>query len=210
MADAAEPEAWWPLFDDFPEFRPIQRRVEFVRLLELVQSVEPIRVCEIGSASGGSLCALARAAQADATLVTIDLHLSPERAAAFPRFRRGRQRITCVRGDSHDLATRDRVRAALREAPLDVLLIDGDHSYAGVRRDFELYSPLVRDDGLIVLHDIVRDFGQRYGTPTRASTGGVPLFWAEMKTRRSDALEIVEDPNQDGYGLGLLRGTPCD
>ena len=33
------------------------------------------------------------------------------------------------------------------------LLIDADHSYEGVRRDFEAWSPLVAPGGLIVFHD---------------------------------------------------------
>ncbi|RPH56645.1 MAG: class I SAM-dependent methyltransferase, partial [Acidobacteria bacterium] len=90
---------------------------------------------------------------------------------------------------------------------LDVLFIDGDHSYEGVRRDFEMYRPLVREGGLIVFHDIVPDFGQRYGASTRASTGGVPQFWAELKSRYPDVQEIIEDPRQDGYGLGVLRAS---
>lgn len=36
-----------------------------------------------------------------------------------------------------------------------VLFIDADHSYEGVRRDFELWSPLVAPGGLIIFHDYV-------------------------------------------------------
>jgi predicted O-methyltransferase YrrM len=101
------------------------------------------------------------------------------------------------------------VRGVLGGA-LDVLLIDGDHSYDGVRRDFELYTPLVRPGGLIILHDIVQDHGQRYGEPTTASTGGVPQFWREVKSQFSGTEEIVDDFDQDGYGVGLLRKAPCN
>ena len=37
--------------------------------------------------------------------------------------------------------------------PIRFLLIDADHSYESVRRDFELWSPLVAPGGLIVFHD---------------------------------------------------------
>jgi hypothetical protein len=36
----------------------------------------------------------------------------------------------------------------------DCLFIDGDHKYAGVKADFENYSPFVRDGGVIIFHDI--------------------------------------------------------
>jgi hypothetical protein len=48
------------------------------------------------------------------------------------------------------------------------LFIDGDHTYEGVRRDFEMYSPLVRKGGIIAFHDI-------YPGPEE-SVGGVPKF----------------------------------
>lgn len=38
---------------------------------------------------------------------------------------------------------------------IDILHIDADHSYEGVKRDFELWSPCVRPGGLILFHDII-------------------------------------------------------
>jgi predicted O-methyltransferase YrrM len=40
--------------------------------------------------------------------------------------------------------------------PVDILLIDGDHSYKGVKYDFEHWGSLVRAGGLILLHDSAR------------------------------------------------------
>lgn len=37
--------------------------------------------------------------------------------------------------------------------PIRLLLIDADHSYEGVRRDFEVWSPHVRPGGIVVFHD---------------------------------------------------------
>ena len=36
---------------------------------------------------------------------------------------------------------------------IDLLFIDGDHSYEGVKLDFELYSKLVSPKGVIIIHD---------------------------------------------------------
>lgn len=38
---------------------------------------------------------------------------------------------------------------------VDFLFIDGDHSYEGVKQDFEMYSPFVKKGGIIAFHDIV-------------------------------------------------------
>jgi predicted O-methyltransferase YrrM len=43
--------------------------------------------------------------------------------------------------------------AAARETPVDFLFIDGDHTYEGLRDDWESWSGLVAPDGLVALHD---------------------------------------------------------
>jgi len=41
----------------------------------------------------------------------------------------------------------------LHDIKIDVLFIDGDHSYEGVKKDFELYSTILSENGVIFLHD---------------------------------------------------------
>jgi hypothetical protein len=36
---------------------------------------------------------------------------------------------------------------------IDFLFIDGDHSYEGVKKDFDLYSKIISKNGMIVIHD---------------------------------------------------------
>ena len=36
---------------------------------------------------------------------------------------------------------------------IDFLFIDGDHSYEGVKLDFDLYSTILSDNGVIIIHD---------------------------------------------------------
>jgi hypothetical protein len=40
-----------------------------------------------------------------------------------------------------------------QDIKIDVLWIDGDHSYEGVKTDFELYSNIMNDKGIIIIHD---------------------------------------------------------
>lgn len=40
-----------------------------------------------------------------------------------------------------------------QDIKIDVLFIDGDHSYEGVKSDFELYSTILSENGIIMLHD---------------------------------------------------------
>ena len=40
-----------------------------------------------------------------------------------------------------------------QDIKIDVLFIDGDHSYEGVKLDFDLYSTILSDKGIIIIHD---------------------------------------------------------
>jgi len=46
-----------------------------------------------------------------------------------------------------------RLYAASERPPVDFIFIDGDHSYNGLRGDWEAWSPLVAPGGVIALHD---------------------------------------------------------
>jgi len=34
--------------------------------------------------------------------------------------------------------------------------------------------------------------------------GGVPLFWNELKKSGARTEEIIDSPDQDGYGIGIV------
>ena len=57
----------------------------------------------------------------------------------------------------------------------DFILIDGDHSYEGVKKDFNLYKNLLSPRGVIAFHDIDPDhiFKDSHG-------GQVYKFWQEL------------------------------
>lgn len=59
------------------------------------------------------------------------------------------ENVTIIKRLSTDA---DAMKAAAERA-YDVLVIDGDHSYDGVKFDFDHYAPLVRPGGLIVIDD---------------------------------------------------------
>jgi predicted O-methyltransferase YrrM len=180
---------------------PVQVRSEIVGFLRQVRVAEPRRVLEIGIGNGGTLYLLARAAPPGALLLSLDNRpYERARVRLFESFAREGQRVVIRHGDSHSEETRDSVAMLFGGEPLDLLFIDGDHSYEGVRRDWELYEPLVRPGGLIAFHDIVAG-------PEHA-VGGVPRFWREAKASLVEPVELVESWDQGGYGIGFgCRGA---
>ena len=45
-----------------------------------------------------------------------------------------------------------------QDIKIDYLHIDGDHSYEGVKKDFELYSTIMSENGLITIHDTDKSY----------------------------------------------------
>ena len=200
-------------FDDFGiTIEPGQMRWEIRGLLEVLRQRPRRRILEIGTANGGSLFLIAQSVAADARLISVDLHKG-EFGGGYPAWKiplykaftqRG-QHLELIRGDSHAPATVERVSRLLAGEKLDFLFIDGDHTYDGVRQDFESYSPLVRSGGLIGFHDIAPPApgGTQEGGPTLL-VGEVPQFWSEIRARYPST-ELI-DPAGNGYfGIGLIR-----
>jgi predicted O-methyltransferase YrrM len=177
-----------------------QNRVELHAFLARVIAARPTVVVEIGTARGGLLFGLAHVADPAATLISIDLPGgSASRAfrtaerAVFSSFARPQQTIDFIVGDSHAAPTRAQLCERLGTRAIDLLFIDGDHSYEGVRRDYELYAPLVSAGGLIALHDICVRADQWPQTRTLAAEPpDVGRFWAELSTGSGSS--VIVDP----------------
>jgi predicted O-methyltransferase YrrM len=187
----------------FSLIRALQVREEMVQFLRLVENARPRRVLEIGTCRGGTLFSLCFVCQPDAKIVSIDLPNGPFgggygwlRVPIFHMFATGAQRLHLIRDDSHSQGTMDRVNAILCTEQLDLLFIDGDHTYAGVKRDFEMYSPLVAKGGVVAFHDIVEH--------PPGSGCEVSRFWNEVRKQRK-SLEIVKDWHQRWGGIGVLQ-----
>jgi cephalosporin hydroxylase len=62
--------------------------------------------------------------------------------------------IHFINADSHKHETVQDVESILNSEKLDLLFIDGDHSFSGVAQDYEMYKHLVSKGGIIAFHDI--------------------------------------------------------
>jgi predicted O-methyltransferase YrrM len=184
---------------------PNQHPGEIVELLARVRELRPRRLCEIGSAGGGTLFLFSSVAHPQARILSIDLNNDSARAERFQLLVEPGQRLTCVQGDSRSAQTRERFRSWIGETGLDFLFIDGDHSYEGVKHDYRTYGAHVRPGGIVAFHDIVPDFKSRYGVDTGTHAGGVPEFWAQLKRERLRLDEFVDHRLQDGLGIGVLE-----
>jgi len=83
--------------------------------------------------------------------------------------------------------------------PDSFLFIDGDHTEQGVTQDYLDYKEFVRPGGLIGFHDILEN--------QPLETNQVFHLWKRL-TPLAETEEFVNDPNQCGFGIGVLHVGP--
>ena len=114
-------------------------------------------VVEIGVWHGVTAAVLRRAMAHDGLLWAVDpfppgrLGFSLQAPIAHAEVRRIRNgRVRWIRMTGEDAANVYRQDAG---PPVDLIFIDGDHSYEGLLRDWRAWSPLVARGGVVCLHD---------------------------------------------------------
>lgn len=182
--------------------KPWQVREEILGLLRVLEERRPKTIIEIGTAWGGTLFLFTRVVDAHASIISVDLPsglfhggYANYRMVLYKSFAREAQVVHLVRADSHSPETLEQVKKLLEGRAVDFLMIDGDHSYEGVKKDFETYSPLVKPGGLVAFHDICKG-------PVE-SVGGVPRFWSEISGNHKSGT-FLKGANQGGGGIGVI------
>ena len=186
----------------YARIHAVQVRSEIMPLAELLQTLSPKNIVEIGTFKGGTLFVWCRSNPQAELFVSIDLPggeygggYDPRRQRLYKEFiaDRAHTKMVLVQADSHLAGTLETLKTALQGRPIDFLYIDGDHTYNGVKKDYDMYSPLVRKGGVVAFHDIV----------TRSRNCGVHQLWDELKqTRRTR--EFVGDGSNKGIGMAFI------
>ncbi|MCP9828422.1 class I SAM-dependent methyltransferase [Synechococcus sp. L2F] len=170
------PSAWW-------EHVPIAHW--------LVEHLQPQTVVELGTHFGVSFFAFCEAAQAfspQTFVYAVDTWQGDEHAGGYGE--EVYQRVQSEQDRNHRCRSR-LVRSSFDEAAthfpsgaIDLLHVDGLHTYDAVQHDLETWRPLLKPEAVVLFHDInVRERGF-----------GVWRLWNELLER------------SDTHGLGLLHG----
>jgi len=170
--------------------QPEQQRWEFQQLLKIYERLRPRGVLEIGAMHGGSLYQFMKRTEPGGLFVSVD---TVWRADDWQEWAtRFGHTLHIVVGDSTAPDTIEAVKSV--RSSIDFLMIDGNHDYEHVRRDFLNYGPLVGLGGVIVLHDIVN--------PLPGCE--VYKFWPEVRQYGYVVQELMASPEQGEYGTGVL------
>lgn len=162
---------------------------------DLVRFMRPGVICELGVHWGTSFFAFAQAvkdAKFNARMIGVDTwagdgHTGPYGPDVLETVRTIASKF--FRKQSFELLpmTFDEALPSVADASINLLHIDGFHTYDAVKHDFESWLPKLADDGVVLLHDVADDTG--YGSAT---------YWKELVAR------FPGFHFEHSWGLGVL------
>lgn len=165
----------------------IQLPQDLFAVQEIIWQVRPDLIVETGIAHGGSLihsASLLELLGGDGLVVGIDVDIRAHNRREIDAHPLAK-RIRLLEGSSTD----ERVAAAVRELARGrravLVMLDSDHTHAHVRRELELYAPLVtRGSYLIVFDTLIEDLPDELFPNRRWGKGNNPktAVWEFLKT----------------------------
>jgi GT2 family glycosyltransferase len=168
-------------------------------LYSLVRDLEPKRIVELGTYYGCSYFAFAQAIKdkdLSTELVGVDTwegesHTGRYGEEVFNTFLDLKEGFKNVK---HIRSTFDNAIGSFKDGSIDVLMIDGLHTYEAVKHDFENWLPKLRENGIILMHDTnVYDENKDFG---------VHKYFKE--------LEYPKYNFNNRYGLGVVAPKGVD
>ncbi len=178
----------------------LQARQEIESFVKFIGDKKIKNVLEIGTDQGGTFYVWCYLAGEGGKKISLDLPHGIFGCTNYDKEDRNRQmvswsnNVSIIEGDSHDKKYIEEIKQILNGEEIDLLFIDGDHTYNGVKKDYEMYKTLVRDEGIIAFHDIKdTEFHRQAGC-------FVHDFWNELE---GDKKEFRDDESNFG-GIGMI------
>ena len=175
-------------------------------LYGLARALKPAVAVEIGSARGKSACFVGRALKENGSgkLFAIDPHSrtdwNDENSVDTIEIMRANIRALKLENQVEIIRDTSENAAARWMLPIDMIFIDGDHSYEGVKRDWELFCPFVKQFGVVVFHDTMWDL--KPDSPYSRKDMGVPAFVEELRGAGYPVTTLDRD-----FGVSIVQPT---
>jgi len=158
-----------------------QKEKEFLSFLELCIQNDYKSILEIGAYSNGCTYAYSQIFE---RVVTVDLQ---HRSGIML------ENVVYITGDSHSENIIEKVKS---HGKFDVIFIDGDHTFDGVKLDYDNFKELINEGGLICFHDIWES------VDCISQNCHVYKLWDEIK-KENNIIEFGSD-NKTWAGIGII------
>ena len=173
---------------DYPGVRTVQKEAELNWLMDTLLQNQVQSLLSIGLLDGGTEWHIARRYREegrDIAMTGVDIHSSDTLQQHIQEIvHQWGQSFTFLQQSSHEMNLPGR---------FDAVWIDGDHSYEGVKQDFEWASN--KANTLIALHDIVdSSYHRKQGC-------FVSRLWAEIQ---SSGFRTESRVGRDWAGIGIV------
>lgn len=128
-------------------------------LYDIADSInkKEINYVEIGCYAGGSACLMLQ--RKETNVISIDLGEPISEEVVLNNVKNHnihKNKFSYIKGNSQVFETKEKLKSIMNEyksQEIDILFIDGDHSFNSIHNDFNLYEDLVSIDGYIIFDD---------------------------------------------------------
>ncbi len=163
---------------------------------DLVEFVRPQRIVELGTHYGCSFFAFLQSCKdfnLSTEVIAIDSWEGDKQAGFY-----GEEVINVVKETVKQKFPKQNIRLVrkyfcdavsdIEDGTVDILHIDGLHTYEAVSQDFAMWLPKLKNNGIVLFHDVASKL--KYGTND---------FWEEIKVRYTNYYTF-----EHSWGLGVL------
>lgn len=180
-------------FDAVGDFQPLQYEDEIGPFIDLLKAEGVRSYIEVGACYGGTFHRVMSSLPNGSKGTTVDLPAQrwgmpdsePRLLEVMTDLSAKGYEVGAVWGDSKALDTYSRAK---ERGPYDALMIDGDHTYEGVRSDWLTYGHLAK---VVAFHDIAAMKGKRFG---------VRKLWLELREHYRH-VEFIRPRGKLGIGV---------
>jgi cephalosporin hydroxylase len=174
----------------------IQYPPDILAVQEIIWALKPDLVVETGVARGGSLVLSASILELNGgsgLVVGIDIDIRESNRTAIEAHPLA-HRIRMIEGSSTATSVIEQVRDLAAETERVVVLLDSNHTHDHVLRELELYSPIVKPGGYIVVFDTAIEQMPAGSFPDRPwDKGNNPATAVTAFLDRNDRFEVDHD-----------------